>query len=128
MPINPVVFESSYGFELKPESKPNKKPGRLEDPVAKFSYARVPSNEEASAHDSSLPVSRIMVTFCGGEPTDKETVKVTLWWKPSLLVVAPAASKAVEEEEKLGTNVSGGRPRVVLRCKKSVCLEGKQKF
>lgn len=31
------------------------------------------------SHDSSLPVSRTIVTFCGGEPTDKDTVKVTLW-------------------------------------------------
>lgn len=36
------------------------------------------------SHDSSLPVSRTIVTFCGGEPTDKDTVKVTLWWNGSL--------------------------------------------
>lgn len=36
------------------------------------------------SQESSLPVSRTMVTFCGGEPTERETVKVTLWWKESL--------------------------------------------
>lgn len=33
------------------------------------------------SHESSLPVSRTMVTFCGGVPTVRETVRVTLWWK-----------------------------------------------
>lgn len=36
------------------------------------------------SHESSLPVSRTMVTFCGGEPNVSETVKVTLCWKESL--------------------------------------------
>lgn len=30
------------------------------------------------SHESSLPVSRTMVTFCGGEPTVSDTVNVTL--------------------------------------------------
>lgn len=36
------------------------------------------------SHESSLPVSRTMVTFCGGVPTERETVRVTLWVKGSL--------------------------------------------
>lgn len=36
------------------------------------------------SQESSLPVSRTMVTFCGGEPTVSETVSVTLWWNESL--------------------------------------------
>jgi len=36
------------------------------------------------SQESSLPVSRTMVTFCGGEPTVSETVSVTLCWKESL--------------------------------------------
>jgi hypothetical protein len=36
------------------------------------------------SQESSLPVSRTMVTLCGGEPTVSETVKVTLWRKESL--------------------------------------------
>ena len=38
------------------------------------------------SQESSLPVSRTMVTLCGGEPTVSVTVKVTLWWKEILLV------------------------------------------
>lgn len=37
------------------------------------------------SHESSLPVSRTKVAFCGGVPTERDTVKVTLWWKRSLL-------------------------------------------
>lgn len=37
------------------------------------------------SHESSLPVSRTMVTCCGGEPTLRVTVRETLWWKESLL-------------------------------------------
>lgn len=29
-------------------------------------------------------MSRTMVTSCGGDPTVRETVRVTLWWKESL--------------------------------------------
>ena len=36
------------------------------------------------SQESSLPVSRTMVTFCGGEPTVSETVRDTLWWNESL--------------------------------------------
>lgn len=36
------------------------------------------------SHESSLPVSRTMVTLCGGEPTVSETVSVTLCWNESL--------------------------------------------
>lgn len=36
------------------------------------------------SHESSLPVSRTMVTCCGGEPTDNRTVRDTLCWKESL--------------------------------------------
>ena len=36
------------------------------------------------SQESSLPVSRTMVTLCGGEPTVSVTVKVTLWWKEIL--------------------------------------------
>lgn len=35
------------------------------------------------SQESSLPVSRTMVTVCGGEPRVRETVKVTLWRKAS---------------------------------------------
>lgn len=38
------------------------------------------------SHESSLPVSRTMVTGCGGVPTRRETDRVTLWRKGSLLV------------------------------------------
>ncbi|PON61003.1 LOW QUALITY PROTEIN: hypothetical protein TorRG33x02_283130 [Trema orientale] len=37
------------------------------------------------SQESSLPVSRTMVTVCGGDPTVNETVNVTLWRKESLL-------------------------------------------
>lgn len=37
------------------------------------------------SHESSLPVSRTMVTFCEGVPTARETVRVTLWVNGSLL-------------------------------------------
>ncbi len=36
------------------------------------------------SQESSLPVSRTMVTLCGGEPMVSVTVKVTLWWKEIL--------------------------------------------
>jgi hypothetical protein len=36
------------------------------------------------SHESSLPVSRITVAFWGGVPTERETVKLTLWWNLSL--------------------------------------------
>lgn len=36
------------------------------------------------SHESSLPVSRTMVTLCGGVPTVSETVNVTLWRNKSL--------------------------------------------
>ena len=36
------------------------------------------------SQESSLPVSRTMVTLCGGDPTVSETVKVTLCLKGSL--------------------------------------------
>lgn len=47
------------------------------------------------SQESSLPVSRTMVTLCGGEPTVSETVKVTLCWKESL--------REEEEEGLVGT-------------------------
>lgn len=37
------------------------------------------------SHESSLPVSNTMVTGCGGVPTRRETERVTLWRKGSLL-------------------------------------------
>ncbi|PON45808.1 hypothetical protein PanWU01x14_255890 [Parasponia andersonii] len=37
------------------------------------------------SQESSLPVSRTMVTVCGGDPMVNETVNVTLWRKESLL-------------------------------------------
>lgn len=36
------------------------------------------------SHESSLPVSSTIVTFCGGVPTERETVRVTLWVNGSL--------------------------------------------
>lgn len=44
-----------------------------------------PEEELQRSHESSLPVSRTMETFCGGVPTERETVRETLWWKSSLL-------------------------------------------
>lgn len=38
------------------------------------------------SHESSLPVSNTIDTGCGGVPTKRVTVKVTLWWNGSLLV------------------------------------------
>lgn len=37
------------------------------------------------SHESSLPVSMTMDMFCGGVPTVMEIVRLTLWWKRSLL-------------------------------------------
>lgn len=36
------------------------------------------------SHESSLPVSMTIVTFCGGVPTVRETVRLTLCRKGSL--------------------------------------------
>lgn len=36
------------------------------------------------SHESSLPVSRTMVTFCGGVPTERDIVRVTLCLNGSL--------------------------------------------
>lgn len=36
------------------------------------------------SQESSLPVSITMETFCGGVPTVRDTVRLTLWWKGSL--------------------------------------------
>ncbi|KAL9332531.1 hypothetical protein ACSQ67_002141 [Phaseolus vulgaris] len=44
----------------------------------------LPGRRKRWSHESSLPVSRTMVTLCGGVPTVSETVKVTLWWNESL--------------------------------------------
>ncbi|GER28589.1 mannose-binding lectin superfamily protein [Striga asiatica] len=52
------------------------------------------------SHESSLPVSSTMVTFCGGVPTDRETVRVTLWVNWSLFGIS---------------RVLRGRARVLLR-------------
>lgn len=150
-----MVFASSSLFELKPESiQPNTFLARADDPIPKFSYARFPSIEVASAYDktawhnfrgsqetgliksrvwvrqtgeeqgigtydfedwelkiefkfgdflqwsqeSSLPVSRTIVTFCGGVPTETVTVRVTLWLKGSLLVVAAVVDFERSEE------------------------------
>ncbi|WVZ04711.1 hypothetical protein V8G54_018057 [Vigna mungo] len=37
------------------------------------------------SHESSLPVSMTMETFCGGVPTVMEIVRLTLWLNRSLL-------------------------------------------
>lgn len=39
------------------------------------------------SQESSLPVSRTIVMFCGGVPMVREAVRVTLWWNKSLPVV-----------------------------------------
>lgn len=44
IPINPVVLESSFEFELNPESiHPNMVPGCADPPAKKVSVARFPS-------------------------------------------------------------------------------------
>lgn len=66
-------------------------------------------------------MSSTMVTFCGGEPTERETVKETLWRKESL----SAAAETVKDEGFLKWEEMWGKDWV-LSGKMSVWLVGKE--